>query len=99
MAKTDIVTRDRDKRGRAITLSPEQRRQRAREAGLAAHSISAYVKRIVRDAPQLSAADLAALRSIIAPTAYADVYADGLRDGAKLAAERLQAVAAELAAS
>jgi len=97
MPKTDAV--HRDKLGRTLSLTEDQRRERGRRAGQAAHSISAYVRRIVRDAPALSAEDLAALRQIIAPTAYADVYADGIKAGARMAAERLQAAVSEMVES
>lgn len=83
-----------DRRGRKLGLNPDQLSERGRRAGAASHSISAYVRRIVRDAPQLSDDDVAALRSILGPAAYADVYADGVKAGVKLAAEKLTELAA-----
>lgn len=97
MTSSDVT--DRDKSGRPLHLNAEQRRQRASDAGKAARSISAYVRRIVRDAPQLSAADMAALREIVTPVGDTEAYVRGLHDGAKLAAGVLNDHVAHLAAS
>lgn len=96
--KSRIVEKDRDKQGRKMP-DAEQRRERSRRGGAASHSLAAYVKRIVRDAPQLSAADLSALRQILEPITYAEVYNDGLKAGAKMATERLLAAVHQLAAA
>lgn len=97
MSKSDVT--ERDKRGRPIHLNAEQRRERASNAGKAARSISAYVRRIVRDAPQLSAADMAALREIVTPVEDTEAYIRGLHDGAQLAAGVLNDHVRQLAAS
>ncbi|TWG13471.1 hypothetical protein FHX75_13515 [Micromonospora palomenae] len=49
------------------TLTPEQRRERARKAGRAAHSIDAHVRAVVDRAPELTADQVAKLRAIFAP--------------------------------
>lgn len=90
---------DADRRGRSTGLDADQRKARASKAGSASQSISAYVRRIVRDAPQLSAEDLAALRQVVLPVTDADVYMAGMEAGAKLASDRLLEAVRELAAA
>lgn len=91
--KTEEST-ELDRIGRPMGLSRAQRGQRARNAAQAAHTVSNYVKRIVARAPELTADDVAELRRIIAPT-NAESYAEGIKAGARMAAERVtQALAA-----
>lgn len=95
MPVRQIVAKDRDKRGRKLGLNAEQRSERGKKAAAASHSIAAYVRRIVRDAPQLSDEDLAALRQIVGPTS--ESYAAGIKAGVRMAAEHLADLAAQRA--
>ncbi|MEU2171186.1 hypothetical protein ACH47V_29580 [Micromonospora chersina] len=49
------------------TLTPEQRRDRARKAGRAAHSLDAHIKAVVDRAPELNPEQVARLRAVFAP--------------------------------
>jgi hypothetical protein len=51
----------------STTLSPEQRKERARKAGKAAHSLDAILDRIVARAPELTAEQRAKLGAIVTP--------------------------------
>ena len=93
-----MVTDQKDRAGRQLKLSPEQRRERARKAGKAAHSVSAYVRRIVDQAPALSADDIAALRRIIEPREVHLAYAQGYESGAKLTANKVDAAVRDVLA-
>lgn len=83
---------------RRTGLTAEQRRARGATAGKAAHTISNYVKRISERAPDLTDADLEALRAIVGPVVAADVFAQGVQAGARLAAERIVEAVREVAA-
>jgi hypothetical protein len=48
------------------TLTPEQRRERARKAGAASHSLDRFVNAIVNRAPELTPEQIAKLRPILA---------------------------------
>lgn len=79
-------------------MTPEQRVERARTAGLAANTISNYVQRICRNPADLSDEDLAALRQLVPPVDVAQAYKQGLQHGAKLTAEKVLAAVSEVAA-
>jgi len=70
-------------------MNQEQKRARASKAGAASQSVSSYVQRITRRAPELSPSDIDALRQLVGPIDAADVYIAGLRQGARLAADKV----------
>jgi len=72
-----------------MAYTAEQRRERASRAGKQAQSVSTYVKSITRNAAQLTAEDLEALRQLLAPVDQPDAYELGLKAGAQLAVERI----------
>lgn len=49
------------------TLTPEQRTERARKAGRAAHSLDVHIRAVVDRAPELTADQVAKLRAVFAP--------------------------------
>lgn len=51
------------------TLSPEQRRERARRAGKAAHSLDSYVRQVVDRAPELTPEQIDKLKTIFGSAA------------------------------
>lgn len=81
---------------RRTGLTAQQRRERASRAGKGSNTVASYVKRIVRNAPDLSAEDLDALRSIVGPVTAPEIYIEGVRAGAKMAVEKIVAAAESL---
>lgn len=88
-----------DELARKTGLTAEQRKERARAAGTAAHSLTRYVSRISRNADDLTADDLEKLRQVVGPVEAPEVFASGLKAGAKLAVEHMIAAASAVVAS
>ena len=83
----------RDKAGRALTLTPAQRRERAQVAGQASNTVSALVRRIVRQKDQLTDEDRALLATTLDEAA---LFTAGVRTGARLAADHLAELVATM---
>ncbi len=70
-------------------LTKEKRIERARKAGEGSNTVQSYVRRIVKNAPDLTPEDLESLRALVAPVTDPEIYVLGVKAGAQLAVERI----------